>query len=313
MGVFYALVILLNSGCAGTQQSRQLLSQPRGLPASVELATIPFFPQQTDHCGPAALATVLTGSRTDVTPETLAPEVFLPQRQGSLQVELLAAARRHGRIPYVIQPRLDDLLREVAAGNPVLVLQNLGLNWLPRWHYAVVVGFDLQQQQVILRSGAIKRHITRLTVFEHTWRRGGYWAVVVTPPDRLPETVQELPYLQAVVALERLRQWQVAVSAYGAALQRWPHSLGGLMGLGNSRHALRDLRGAEYSFRRATVLHPEAAPAFNNLAQTLAEQGRWREAEMAAARAVTLGGPELETYETTLAQIRTRAFDVPVK
>src|SRR2546422_3737218 len=35
---------------------------------------------------------------------------------------------------------LSDLLAEVAAGHPVLVFQNLGLHWIPRWHFAVAVG-----------------------------------------------------------------------------------------------------------------------------------------------------------------------------
>ena len=32
-----------------------------------------------------------------------------------------------------------------AGALTLLVLQNLGLSWLPRWHYAVVVGYDLAE------------------------------------------------------------------------------------------------------------------------------------------------------------------------
>src|SRR3569623_834586 len=137
---------------------------------------------------PAALATVLAWSGSAVTSESLVNEVYVPARKGSLQPELLAAARRLARAPYVLRSDVADVLREVAAGHPVLVLQNLGLSWAPRWHYAVVVGFDLARERVVLRSGTEKRHEVSLALFERTWRRAHAWAVVVPPPAELPAT-----------------------------------------------------------------------------------------------------------------------------
>jgi Flp pilus assembly protein TadD len=78
------------------------------------------------------------------------------------------------------------------------------------------------------------------------------------------------------------------------------------MGLGNSLYAMGDVAGAEQAYRQATLYHPTAGVAFNNLAQTLADQDRWREAEQAAQRAVSLGGPLLPSYEETLHEILTR-------
>jgi Flp pilus assembly protein TadD len=63
--------------------------------------------------------------------------------------------------------------------------------------------------------------------------------------------------------------------------ERWPRSLGGLIGLGNSRYALNDLAGA-------TQAHPADAPAFHNLAYVLFESGRYEEARTAARRAAEL-------------------------
>jgi hypothetical protein len=267
---------------------------------------VPFFPQEDYQCGTAALATVLNWSGVPVSPAELTPQVYLPERRGSLQLELVGAARRHGRIPYVLQPQLESLLAEVGSGNPVLVLQNLGLSWAPRWHYAVVVGFDLRRDRVILRSGPIERHETPFKVFERTWRRSDYWALVVLPPDRLPFTAEEIPYVQAVASLERLARWPETAQAYATALKRWPKSLAARLGLGNSRYAQGDLRGAEEAFRQAAQEHPDAGAAFNNLAQTLADQGRLPEAQAAARRAVELGGPQRKTFRETLKQIEGR-------
>ena len=304
---FFIAATLLMVGCAGTPQTNELLATRGGSKHSVELADVPFFPQTAYQCGPAALATVLGSAGAAITPDVLASQVYLPDRRGSLQFELLAATRRHGYIPYVLEPRLDDVLSEVAAGTPVLVLQNLGLSWYPKWHYAVVVGFDLSTGEIVLRSGSEARHIVSMRVFERTWERGDFWAMVSMPPDRLPHTAEEASYMLAVLSLERLQRWQDVALAYDTALSRWPDNLVARIGLGNSRYALGDAPGAEAAYRRATRDHPDAAVAFNNLAQVLADQGRLREAEAAARQAVRLGGPMLEHYEDTLGQVLARS------
>lgn len=302
VGIFFILTLLFISGCS-TLQSKRIRDTAAAFPDPVELTSVPFFPQEAYQCGPAALATVLNISGASITPEELSSEVYLPKRKGSLQLELIGAARRQGRVPYVLRPQLESLFAEVSSGNPVLILQNLSFWWYPMWHYAVVVGFDLPHNQMVLRSGHEQRHLVPIDVFERTWRRGNYWAMVVTTPDRLPFTAEEIPYVQSVAALERLARWSETSEAYSSALKRWPKSLGAKMGLGNSRYALGDLRGAEKAFRQASQDHPDAGAAFNNLAQTLADQGRWNEARQAAQKAVQLGGPQLENFRDTLKQI----------
>jgi Tfp pilus assembly protein PilF len=76
------------------------------------------------------------------------------------------------------------------------------------------------------------------------------------------------------------------------------------MGLGNSAYQLADLNTAEQAFRNAVRDHPDAGAAHNNLAQVLMEQGKLREAEEHARRAVNLGGEHLESYRSTLAEIQ---------
>lgn len=302
-GMLLAGLLVVVTGCAAPR-SRQLTASPTSSPPALELADTPFFPQERYQCGPAALATVLAAAGAAATPEELTPQVYLPARKGSLQPELLAAVRRHGRVPYVLAPQLSALVAELTAGTPVLVLQNLGLSFAPVWHYAVVVGFDPARKQLILRSGTERRRMTRLSTFERTWRRSGYWAVAVTPPGRVPATAEEPPYLEAVLGLEQVADWEGAEAAYAGALARWPDSLGAHVGLGNSRYRLGDLTGAEAAFRAATLAHPESGIAFNNLAQTLADQGRQAEAEQAALRAVEIGGKYADTFAQTLAEIR---------
>jgi hypothetical protein len=113
----------------------------------------PFYPQTRYHCGPAALLSVLEFSGARTTMPALVERVYLPDREGSLQAEMLAAARASGRVPYRVDASLDAILAELGAGRPVLVLQNLGISWAPRWHYAVVYAADPESGSIRLRSG----------------------------------------------------------------------------------------------------------------------------------------------------------------
>ena len=110
------------------------LNTPDDLPPAVELSQTPFFPQTEHQCGPAALATVLQPHHVDVSPQTLSSQLYIPAREGSLQVEMAVTARRYGMLPYPLNPEFADLLAEIAAGHPVLVLQNLRFDWWPQWH-----------------------------------------------------------------------------------------------------------------------------------------------------------------------------------
>jgi len=270
------------SGCAvfaEPPQSAALASAPPAdLPARVEWRGAPFFPQTPYHCGPAALATALVHVGIAVTPEQLADAVFLPSREGALQTEMLAAARRFGALAVPLQPQLTTLLRELAAGHIVVLLQNLGLGFAPRWHYAVAVGYDLGERNVVLRSGTTEREVMGFALFERTWARGAHWAFVASPPGRLPTTATEVDALQAVIAFERVAPPAKALAAYDSVLARWPDNPTAGLGQGNVRAALGDWAGAAASFERVAQRDGGAA-AWHNLAVA-----RWRSGDVNAAR-----------------------------
>lgn len=293
---------LLIAGCAAPQVAGLLAQRPTTLPERTELTTVPFYPQELYQCGPAALSMVLGHAGVTAPPEALVSQVYLPARAGSLQTEMLATARRHGFVAYRLEPRLRDVLSEVAAGTPVVVLQNLSFSFAPLWHYAVVVGYDLAREDIILRSGTTSRLVVTLSNFEHTWARSGHWAMIALPPERLPASVSEAHYVAAAAALERAAA-AAARRAYSTALARWPGNFLAQIGSGNTAYALKDLAAAENAYRQATRDHPLAADAWNNLAQTLFEQGRKDEALQAAQRAVTLGGVRQTQYQATLKAI----------
>ncbi len=270
-----ALICLLAlGGCAIAPKDTQLnVLRAGGLPPAVELGDTPFIPQTAYHCGPAALATVLQAHDITVSPEALAEQVYLPGRKGSLQVEMIAATRRHHALPYVLETSFAGLLREVAAGNPVLVLQNLGLRWLPRWHYAVVVGYDINTEMLTLRSGTMKRRQTPFAVFKRTWQRAHNWALVVVPAGKVPATASPSAYLATAFAFEETGMAAQAAQAYRAATVRWPGQGDAWLMAGNMAYASKQTSRAISDYRQATKQSPNDVRAWNNLAYALREQG----------------------------------------
>lgn len=293
-GVFVCAVLLLG-GCATPQVAMLDARWPTELPAQVELADVPFFPQEDYECGPAALAMVAHAAGVDVTPDALVDQVYLPGRKGSLQPEMLAATRRQGLLAYPLKPKVEDILREVAAGHPVLVFQNLAFSIYPVWHYAVVMGFDRERHVLLLHSGRTARMEISLFAFERTWARGQYWAMLALKPGQLPATAEPQAYTAAAATLERTDA-RGAQQAFAAALQRWPDDRAALLGAGNTAYALGQRDAAAKAYRQAVLKHPDFADGWNNLAQVLLELNRRQEASQAIARAVALGGERLPAY-----------------
>lgn len=306
-GACLLLLVVLLQGCAGTPQTDRLLSAPpASLPQARELNKVPFYAQDAYQCGPASLAMLFNWQGVDTTPQQLTPQVYIPAKQGSLQLELISNTRQHNLVPYVLKPSLEDLLTEIAAGNPVLVLQNLALDWYPQWHYAVAVGYDLPNNQLILRSGTDRRRITNLPLFERTWQRADHWALLALKPGQLPATVEYWRYLQAAAGMEKVHKFTAALAAYQAGLEKWQNDQRLLMGVSNSYYALGKLEQAASTLNTLIRQHPEFAPAYNNLAQIYLDRGQLAEAEEHAQQAVKLGGKYQQTYEQTLQEIRKR-------
>jgi hypothetical protein len=299
------IAILFLAGCAGLQRG-DWPQRLEGIPPQVEIASVPFFAQEEYQCGPAALAMALNWSGLEVSPEELKEKVYTASLQGSLQPAMIAGARRYGRLAYVISGT-EVLIRELAAGHPVIVLQNLGLSWIPVWHYAVIIGFDLPSDEIILHSGRNAGERVAMRVFQNTWGRAQDWGLLVLNPDELPATAAEEKFVEAVLGLEKAKQPAASVQGYLAALNRWPQSLAAMMGLGNSYFAMGDYSSSETAFRQATATYPGEGAAFNNLAYVLLQQGRREEALAAARQAVSLGGPHQNVFQKTFEEIRATA------
>jgi tetratricopeptide (TPR) repeat protein len=240
-----------------------------------------------------------------VAPAALVDQVYLPGKKGALQIEMLATTRRNGLLAYVLQPKVADVLREVAAGHPVVVFQNLSLPIYPVWHYAVVIGYDRNRNLLTLHSGTSAATEMSLYAFERTWARGNNWAMVALQPSELAATATPDRLAQSIAGLERV-QPAAALAAYTRGLQAWPQHAGLMLGEGNAAYATGDKQHAERAYTALVTLYPEFADGWNNLAQVLAEREELEQAKAAIGRAIAIGGPRVVTYQRLQAQLQGR-------
>jgi hypothetical protein len=303
------LTLLNLAGCAGNAQLADL-ARPLRLPAAVELDSTPFHPQSEQQCGPAALATVLEAAGHAAPLDRLQREIFVPGRQGSLQPELVAAIRARGLLPYESGGDLGELMAELAAGHPVLVLQKQGFGPWPAWHYAVAIGYDSGRGTVLLRSGTTERLELRANVFDATWSRAERWAVVVLEPGRMPARPDLERYLRAAASLEAVGQLDAARAAFAAAADQWPDQPMPRLGLANVDAARGHWSEAERGYRAVLTLEPRLAAALNNRAEALSRLGCHEAArnllERGAAQ-IDPADPLRPALSRTLADIEARA------
>ncbi|HSP59150.1 MAG TPA: PA2778 family cysteine peptidase [Halomonas sp.] len=282
------LLFLLMTGCASTPQLAETTQQR--LPERRLLEDIPFHGQRDYQCGPAALAMVLNAQGVEASVDELIPQVFLPNREGSVQPEMLATVRRQGSIPFVIEGNIDTLLTEIAAGHPVVVMQNLSLPAWPLWHYAVAIGFDLETDELILHSGEEPQRIESFKRFDATWARSERWAFVALPPGKLPETISENAAIEATTSWERLQGANASLPAWNAIVKRFPGNAMGNFALGNARHATGDEEGAIDAFELAVANDPNLAAGWLNLGLIYQTQGDNSQARLAMQKAADLPG-----------------------
>ena len=269
--------------------------------ARVRLEDVPFYPQTEYQCGPASLAGVIGAAGVGITPEELAPQVFLPERQGSLQVELLAATRRAGLLPYVVDGEPQALIDELEAGRPVLVLHNLRTRHFPVWHFSVLRGFDASENKFIFNSGVEEGVTTNARTFLRTWNWAERWAMVAVQPGVMPATPDAGRYLEAVAAFESVAGAPSALPAWEAALERWPSDPRPHLALGNVAYASGDRKEAAQRYRQGLSLDPENAALTNNLASVLGELGCPRAGEE-VLKPVLSELPESSTWRASMEQ-----------
>ncbi len=170
------------SGCAvfGIQN---LPPRPPSVPAGGYWhLDVPFFSDNTDQCGPASLAGVLSFWGSPVDPAVLKQEIYLANLKGSLPMDLVSAAERRGFKAHYYNGSLDDLRSELRLGHPLIAFVNRGFDFMPVGHYVVVTGFDEGKRGLFLHSGSSSNRFVRYNNFLKEWNKTQRATLLVLPP-----------------------------------------------------------------------------------------------------------------------------------
>lgn len=216
-------LLLMLSGCQSTPQADQLRQQGLStLPESHLINSVPFFPQEQFYCGPTTLSEVFGYYGVNASPEDIAPKLFIPGKEGSLQLEMVSAARQYGFLPYTERGTLPSIIELVKDDIPVIVFQNLSIQLLPQWHYAVVIGFNSEKGTLTLHTGLTPNHEMSLELFERTWGRGNYWYLAAVPPKVTSSEMAPYTYVSAAYDMLKVGDKRQALAFLETATQAWP-------------------------------------------------------------------------------------------
>ncbi len=281
----YALIIA--SGCTPKDP---LLSGKYNTSFNVK---VPFVAPRSNLCGSTSIEMVSSywQSKTSYVPHLSQHELdgrtLIPEKGGTLQVELVATARANGLLVYPLNPTFDALFSELEKQHPVIVLVNRGYSWYPFWHYAPVTGYDAQKRTILMHFSDRPNEALPIATFAALWERSGNWGIVLLLPGHLPASASPKTFLRSAYELEKTGALADAIIAYQSALKRWPKEIDIHFALANAYYNSHQLANAEQSYRKLLSLEPGHPLALNNLADLLCGTGRSKEALRMLGKAVT--------------------------
>jgi ABC-type bacteriocin/lantibiotic exporter with double-glycine peptidase domain len=182
-GIAFCLAACVLAGCAPSHASRAAVPVPQGRQV---LLKVPFFPDDTDQCGPSALASVLGYWGKPAEPARLRQEIYQAHLKGSLTVDLLLAAESRGLSAEMADGSLARVKRELDAGHPLIAFINVGYRFYPIGHYLVITGYDDRRQCIFAHSGMKRDQPISYRKFDKQWERTERWALLILPLAQTP-------------------------------------------------------------------------------------------------------------------------------
>lgn len=296
--VKYLLLLYLGClwGCSSIPSKSELFLKQTNLNLKQHakkhtIPDVPYLLQKQNHCGPATLAMVLNRLGNLKTPTELAQMSFSTKAKGTYKEDLISAARIEGYTTIPVR-NYSDLVLELAANNPVIVFQNLGFNWYPLWHYALVYGYDLDQKTLTMHTGADQAKEVSFNIFDKSWKRGDYWGVTITLPKELSKTGTELDHIRSAAALENNKKYELAKIVYQQILTRWPQSYMSYFGLGNIDFYANHYQKALNNYDTVLKINPKMSLAWYNKALIYEKLKNYPKARLSAKKALDLAPTE---------------------
>jgi len=174
-------LLLIQGGCAAGGSAAKgagaVQSSNVPVPVSTVIAGVPFLPQEEDTCGPSSLAMVLGFLGRKVDTAEIVRETRTEGLRGTLITDLAAAARRRGFAAEVVDLDLPRLRERIVAGDPVILLVDLGVWSWSRPHYLVAYGWT--PEGVVAHSGRERGKVIPFPTLDAQWAKMGRLAILV--------------------------------------------------------------------------------------------------------------------------------------
>lgn len=247
----------------------------------VPVLDVPYVPQSESLCGGAAAVMVFRYWGEDsVHVAAFAP--LVDDSAGGIPTgALVAEVRALGWRAVVFRGSLAGLRRQLSAGRPVIVLLRVGRD---RYHYVVVVAVDDGSVLVHDPARAPFRKLSAAT-FRRMWDPTGAWSLLVVPAradSAAPSS--RAPAAEPGAGAESGGGAQPTMPPGRTAAAACHQRVGDAV----RRARNGDLSGAADLLESAAAACPDSASPFRELSGVRFRQGRWRQAAVAARRALGL-------------------------
>ncbi|KYG65558.1 hypothetical protein AZI86_00310 [Bdellovibrio bacteriovorus] len=283
------LPALLLMGCA-TSKHRWAQDLTEEVPQE-KVLDIPFLAQEKNMCGPVVLKMATNFSAPEYTLSDLKEMTFREEVQGTFQSDILSAARRMGLTPYRV-PSSSAMWSQIRDGRPVIVFQNLGVSWLPAWHFSLLVGYDSVKDKVYLHTGTEALQSIGIKRFQKTWERGGSWSYVVTAPADIPANASFEEALQNAMLLEKIDQQKPAAEVYQQMIVKFPTRFEPHLGLAQIYYAQGNKKAALKESETALTKSPGHIALLFNLSILYFENGALEKARELKRETLAHASPE---------------------
>lgn len=155
------------------------ITEPDRLPEAVRIHNVGPYLQEPEQCGPFALAALLMYMGIEADPEELTRKLYIPGAGGTLTMDLYLEARRRGLEARQFAGSEDDLIRELEAYNPAIVLLKYpGLRG-SAGHFILVTGYSSDPGGFFMLWGDGKLSWMKLDLFSSLWSKSGKWTLTV--------------------------------------------------------------------------------------------------------------------------------------
>jgi ABC-type bacteriocin/lantibiotic exporter with double-glycine peptidase domain len=124
---------------------------------------------------------VLNHHGIDVSLEETTSELYSPSLKGTLITDMRKFASLYFSSARIKKSTPCAVMEALSEGNPVILFVDLGSSLFSTPHYIVVVGYDIDSQELVYHNGYSKFLKAPFEVINEKWEKTGFLALFIDP------------------------------------------------------------------------------------------------------------------------------------